>query len=455
MRYKNRTSHSFIYFVLLIIITLISPPLSAAQNPKDGKSCGLSSKDVIRKNGVFTCVNTRDGLKWKFLTKKKAKQLPNPLPLAPTTTLSDSTRLSEAKNCQTRSQVNSRISQGFPRSEETKIVNGQFNLIAIKVKFKDFPESAGTEIMVRQIFEGSRKFYSKISFGLLELRWEVSEKTYDLGVPVTNYYSASRQVNLSKLIQDSVTMADADVDFSKFEGVVVALPADIKESIAGVSPAMVGGNLTNNENPKLSRGTVLAGDAYRIGESILSHEIGHLIGLPDYYSYAGGSSPTAQFEFMGVFDYMNYAPGKGREPLAWNRWLLSFIDDSRVLCLSNLSGEVTQLITPVARSQGIFKLAVIPLTDTTSIGIESRRIEGFDSALQTPGNSGGLLVYFIDGSIRSGYGPIRIIRPTKSKDPLFQDALLEVNESLNYENYIITNVESGEWGDVFRVSKTK
>jgi hypothetical protein len=113
------------------------------------------------------------------------------------------------------------------------------------------------------------------------------------------------------------------------------------------------------------------------------------------------------------------------------------------------------LITPVARSQGIFKLAVIPLTDTTSIGIESRRIEGFDSALQTPGNSGGLLVYFIDGSIRSGYGPIRIIRPTKSKDPLFQDALLEVNESLNYENYIITNVESGEWGDVFRVSKTK
>jgi len=327
-------------------------------------------------------------------------------------------------------QINSRIRQGIPRSDQTKIINNEFNLISIKVSFTDVPEFNSTERLAKSIFENSKDFYSKVSYGLFQLKWDISEKTYNLGVPVANYYSASRQVNLAKLVQDSVAIADSDIDFSKYEGVVVALPANVKESVAGVSPAMVGGTLPNNENSKLSRGTVLAGDAYRIGEPILSHEIGHLIGLPDYYSFNGGASPTAQFEFLGVFDYMNYAPGKGREPLAWNRWLLSFIDDSRVLCLSNLSGEFTQLITPVARSQGVFKLAVIPLSESTSIGIESRRIEGFDSALQTPGNTGGLLVYLIDGSIRSGYGPIRIIRPANSKDPLFQDALLRQNESI-------------------------
>ena len=453
MLLNNKTSHFFIYFVPLIIISLISPPLSSAQTPKAGKSCGLYSKNAIRNNGVFTCVKTQDGLKWKFIPKKKLKELSNRISQSPKTALSETNNLSEAKNCQTRSQLNSRISQGFPRSDQTKIINNEFNLISIKVSFTDVPEFNSTERLAKSIFENSKDFYSKVSYGLFQLKWDISEKTYNLGVPVANYYSASRQVNLAKLVQDSVAIADSDIDFSKYEGVVVALPANVKESVAGVSPAMVGGTLPNNENSKLSRGTVLAGDAYRIGEPILSHEIGHLIGLPDYYSFNGGASPTAQFEFLGVFDYMNYAPGKGREPLAWNRWLLSFIDDSRVLCLSNLSGEFTQLITPVARSQGVFKLAVIPLSESTSIGIESRRIEGFDSALQTPGNTGGLLVYFIDGSILSGYGPIRIIRPANSKDPLFQDALLRQNESITFRNYIISNVESGDWGDVVRVSK--
>jgi hypothetical protein len=153
---------------------------------------------------------------------------------------------------------------------------------------------------------------------------------------------------------------------------------------------------------------------------------------------------------MGIFDLMNWAEGAGVELTAWNRWLIDLIGDDQIRCLPNSS--TTTLLTPVEVNGGI-KGAVIPISTTEAIVMESRRALRFDKNMDK--ESEGVLVYKVNTSIPSGSGPMRVIGRPGSTDVWFRDAPLKSNESRIVDGYTIRVIESGVFGDVVEVSKDK
>jgi hypothetical protein len=189
------------------------------------------------------------------------------------------------------------------------------------------------------------------------------------------------------------------------------------------------------------------------------HEIGHLMGLADLYNFdaaneaaAGGgkSANDLQFKYMGVFDLMNWAGGAGVELTAWNRWLIDLISDDQIRCLPTTA--TTTLLSPVEISGGV-KGAVIQLSKTEAIVIESRRALRYDKNLDK--TSEGVLIYKVNTSISSGLGPMRVVGRPGSSDIWFRDAPLKLNDSRMVDGYEIRVIESGVFGDVIEVSRSK
>jgi hypothetical protein len=183
------------------------------------------------------------------------------------------------------------------------------------------------------------------------------------------------------------------------------------------------------------------------------------MGLADLYNYDAANEAAAnpgknvndlQFKYMGIFDLMNWAEGAGVELTAWNRWLIDLIGDDQIRCLPTSS--TTTLLTPVEANGGV-KGAVIPLSTTEALVVESRRALRFDKNMGK--ESEGVLIYKVNTSISSGSGPMRVIGRPGSTDALFRDAPLKLNESRIVDGYTIRVIESGVFGDVVQVSQNK
>jgi hypothetical protein len=220
-------------------------------------------------------------------------------------------------------------------------------------------------------------------------------------------------------------------DFDFFIG--SAPTSTLREQIA-TSPAF--GASDKNRWP----GTYLGGDYWSNGSSwtIPAHEFGHSgLGLADLYNYdaamLGQAGFAQQFKYMGVYDLLNWAGGAGLELTAWNRWIGGLINDNQMLCLPD--STTVSLLKPIQLLNDEVKGLVVPLTKNYAIVIENRAALGFDKDL-TDG-ARGVIVYFVDTSIDSGYGPMQIIRKPGSTDVWFTDNALKVGESLSHRGYSI------------------
>ena len=117
------------------------------------------------------------------------------------------------------------------------------------------------------------------------------------------------------------------------------------------------------------------------------------------------------------------AKGKLTHPevFAWSRWQLGWLRDTQVTCITSFPTSVQ--LTPLAIPGGV-KVAVVPLTETTALVVESRRILGYDSHLSKEGT----LVYKVDTSVPTGEGPIVVGSISKPPDGT---ALLGPGEAWN------------------------
>ena len=88
---------------------------------------------------------------------------------------------------------------------------------------------------------------------------------------------------------------------------------------------------------------------------------------------------------------------------------------------------------------------VVPLTETTALVVESRRILGYDFRLRKEG----ALVYKIDTSVQSGKGPIVVGSVSKPPDDL---ALIGPGEVWNSDGYSVTVKEVTPEGDLVEIT---
>ncbi|MCB0992055.1 MAG: hypothetical protein KDB16_13835, partial [Acidimicrobiales bacterium] len=245
---------------------------------------------------------------------------------------------------------------------------------------------------------------------------------------------------------EAIERADPQFDFSDIDGVIVVPPASALSM--NVSPAFVpnhpvwgveaDGNIIMSG---FARGT----DWSQNGAEVIYHELGHTLGLVDAYAYDSGFPDLHRF--VGIFDPMgNLDPDSGgNEMLAWHRWQLDWIDDAQVYCVDELA--TPHLVSPVA-TQGGTDAVVVPVSATRVVVVESRRGVGVDAPLARTG----ALVYTVDASVASGYGPIEVAG-VHGVDGPDADVLLGVGESVEVSGVSVSVTAADATGDTVLVSR--
>jgi hypothetical protein len=107
------------------------------------------------------------------------------------------------------------------------------------------------------------------------------------------------------------------------------------------------------------------------------------------------------------------------------------------------------MLSPLVRQTADVKAAMVPLSASKILVMESRRNEGYD---QIANGHEGVLVYTVDMKLGTLAGGYRTQRRVGSTDPSFEDAALHVGDSITVEGVTVSVTASSTDGDTIKVS---
>lgn len=146
---------------------------------------------------------------------------------------------------------------------------------------------------------------------------------------------------------------------------------------------------------------------------VLAHETGHLMGLPDLYTY-GRVSPKNP---AGVWDIMS-AAGKASGFLGWHRHKLNWLDADRKTYL--VSGKHQFKLMPLNASSGV-SMITVPVDDP--VKPSKVFVVEVSQPVRNQGkveDSIGVLVYSVDAKLASGKNAVVVYPKTDQLKALFQ-----------------------------------
>lgn len=372
---------------------------------------------------------------------------------------------------------------GFPKPSYIVPSVGNVKTVILFADFSDVPASKTTEETFSLLSPATEKLFTDISYGKLSLNLEPHLVWLRLSRPSSFYGSAIRTLEGHRaFIQEAITLADPEVDFSTADSVTVIVPTEATKIPYGPAFTITEGNGYEADGKNFANGITSGADLEQRGSSLwLAPVTLFTMGLP----YLWGTTQTipglyGYTEFTGGFGLMSNAFGWGMEPFAFERWQLGWLDDSQIFCQP--AGEQTLTLTAIELTGGT-KAVVVPLKPTnpnstpgvpsyvtqfeptTTPGvnpsfqlvldpgsskllvIESRRAIGYDSKLP----KSGVLVYLVDNYLETGSGPL-VIYPDLQGDPNRYDTPLAVGESVTVEGVTVTVLASTEQGDTVKVT---
>lgn len=316
------------------------------------------------------------------------------------------------------------------------------------VLFADFPDVAASQTPQETfalISPNAEKFFSDVSYGRMNWTLEPHFVWLRLSQPSGFYGEAIRSYEGHfQFLQEAVTLADADIDFSSADSVVVIVPPEA--TAVGYGPAFGAnpGEGYTADGKVFSNGVTSGADLPAWGYLWLNHESGHTMGLPDLYAYQfDPANYDDQHRFVGGFGMMGYIDGLAPEFFAFERWQLGWLDDGQILCLP--LGEQTVTISPIETVGGT-KAVMIPVSQSKVVVVESRRPLGYDANLP----KAGALVYTVDTSIASGEGTL-VVHPQLSGDPYRNQSPLAVGEYVTVDGVTITVITADEQSDTIQL----
>ena len=361
--------------------------------------------------------------------------------------ISDTKLLSPIANCKTVDNSpaygrNGIIHQnGFPRPNEALYPSGKAKILVIPFKYETWPfltsaRSGSNRTLsdldaLKNISAEAEKLVTQLSAGRFGIEIEI--------LPENEWWTMSSKQSLVEgfspanfeLLSKTILENDGKIDFQKYDSYVFV--SSISAPIPSVAQATITGNI------KTSRGYAdkLVLVTSWASSTLFYHELGHsLFGLEHLYLYSevwgsGGKNldwlpadlkPITSFDLMGSSDLKAFAN--------WNRFLMNWISDSEVRCITDQQKSTHYLADFTVPNQP--KLLLINLAPGVTLAAETR--EGKDSQ--------NLFTYLIDTNLDNGDGPVRSY-----------NKLVQIGESIEFYDWKMQVIESSKDGLLLEVSK--
>lgn len=335
------------------------------------------------------------------------------------------------------------VSLGFPRIANRLRSTGAVHIKVLFVDFSDAVATRTTQATLALFSPGAEQFYSDVSYGRMQLTLEPVHGWLRMSKPTSGYpWNPLTFAGQKAFIAEAVALAGASLDASSADSLVVISNPDA--TALGYGPAFTAnaGDGFQVGAKTFDNGATSGHDLLTWGPGWFNHEFGHAMGLVDLYEI-GMPNPQA-FHYAGAFSTMSYILGDAREYLGWERWLLGWIDDADVVCAPR--GQTSATLVPIETAGGT-KMIVAPTGATTAVVVESRRSIGHDTDLVFEGP----LVYFIDTSLATGAGVVKVL-PIDDTDLNKTSNLLQPAQSLTYAGVTVTLSATDAAGDHVAVS---
>jgi M6 family metalloprotease-like protein len=297
--------------------------------------------------------------------------------------------------------------------------------VRVVMLFVDFP-SHQLAVTPQQMYDAwvppAVAWFKKASFGRDTLSVDFVDKIYHLPKDDYGQVESGGGGPLKTLIGDAAALADADVDFSKYDAIWVvdqagygvrqlrlwpqnALVLDGKPILHA---ELAEGGLVTAPSEELGHPFTQTGAAHQA----LTHELGHHMGIPDT-SYKPDPNTPYDFTFVGGWDLQDSPAGMlhGGDYFAWTKWRLGWIDPSQIRGLTT-PGSLETTLSPVESAGGV-KLVAVKTSPTFLYAVEVRRHLGNDAASTC---DDGVLVYTVDSTKRNGQGPVHVLPAQASPD---------------------------------------
>ncbi len=367
---------------------------------------------------------------------------------------------------------------GFPLHPDLVRANGT---VRIAVLFMDFPDAEAAHTTQAEAMLGlpwAEAYLETASYGKLDIEFVPLHRWLRATKDSAHYTNASlggaQSLELDASVE-AVALADEEFDFSAVNMVLTVFP----------SSHFSGGNATGQATAddvtlQTTRANTFGHDEEQPPEQwgfVGAHEIAHIFGLADLYSYSPKDPPEppdgsvwAQTDWglMHLHGWFQTRPDDARlsitlrspygdnssatgdridmlEMLAWSRWQTGWLQEAQVLCMTQPEATVT--LAPIAMPGAHLAMVAVPLNSHEVIVIESRRKLGYDNGFEyslpdgyhytAPGlPTEGVLVYTVDSLIETGSLPIKLAGDSDRQLDRFP--VLQPGDSITLHGYTIT-----------------
>jgi M6 family metalloprotease-like protein len=359
------------------------------------------------------------------------------------------TKATTIDSCKLAKVVQEPLTAGFPREPSLMPSTGKVRNLFLFVDFPDNPSKSSSKKFADNYFTTAKKFLEEISYGKLTPELTVSSKVFRIDKNSASYKMFNDgQGDAPGLVQDALNAADNEIDFNNFDLVTVVPPENTK-NIKTSGAYTSGANAFKTKDKNFPSAVVIGGSKLSnfnepgFGWSFYAHEFGHVLGITHPFKYIEGKPGP-------IWDLMGNGGTSVPEFIGWHRFILNWLGEKEILCLSKESkGVFEQTLKPLNSKEVGKKLLITPLSATQALVVEVRRQSSFDKL--TP-NETGVLVYLVDVTKGDDQGIITIISSKKTTKDTQILGSLKPGEKVSYKGITIQVVSSNKSGDTIKVS---
>jgi M6 family metalloprotease-like protein len=407
--------------LLILLLAGVAPHSFAAT--KAGGACPKVGSTSIVGSKKFTCIKSGKKLVWNKGTQvakpiqSQSAQTPEPEKQAPLPTYSALDSFASIETCKlvNENAARSGESLAFPRPSFSIPTVGTHKTLVFFVDFPDVPfqEKQISEWKQNQI-PAFQKYLASMSYGKLEYKVDVHESVFHITKSSLSYnldtaHDAPRKPNadMGGLVRDSIAVADPVIDFSQYEFFNIVMPSTTNigtEGTTGMDPNQL---LDGKSFSRLTIGPIREYVDNPQKKVWFLHEVGHTMGLLHAFNPQNG---------MPVWGVMSNGTSSEPEFVAWERFILGWIQDSQNRCIDSTKPQKYVLsIAPLSSKSDANKMVTVKLNDHKVIVAEYRTMNPLSRINKA---QEGVFIYSVDTNARPNAGAMAALVPGSAKNPL-------------------------------------